>query len=168
MREKVRVKNMKEFENLKKEIEEGLSDYSFDFINDCRIEDNCYVSDSISEFANKNANSLPSDQRIFYYNNTDLCNNALIELGYDLNEMIKNGDSLDDLMRKAGVIGECYQIENIINKEIEDILKLLLINYIIENNIDCDIEVLDNINYRQIRFFSDLLDYLEEYLEEEE
>lgn len=157
---------MEKLENLKKEIESTLSDYSLDFINTYRIEDNCYISDCINEFADNNTSIYYSDQKEFYYNNEDLCNNALIELGYDLNQMIKNGSSLDDLICKAGAIGEYCAIENTLNSELEDIIKLMIINYVIENNIKCDIDILDNIDCYQIERFSDLIDLVKEYNQE--
>lgn len=159
---------MKEFEILKKEIEEGLSDYSLDFVDNYSLDSDGYVSDAISEFADSNTSIYYADQRKFYLNNADLCDNALIEFGYDLNDMIKQGEHLDDLICKAGAVGEFYKIETNINNELEDILKLLLINYIIDNNIKCDIDILDNINYYQIERFSDLMDLIDEYTKENE
>ena len=77
--------------------------------------------------------------------------------------MIKQGEHLDDLICKAGAADQYYYINNLLNNELEDILKLLLINHIIDNNIDCNIDILDNINYYQIERFSDLMDLIDEY-----
>ena len=153
-------------EKLKKEIERNLSDYSLDFANCYSLESGAYISDAINEFADNNTSIYYSDQKEFYYNNNDLCNNALIELGYDLNQMIKDGSSLDDLICKAGAIGEYCAIENTLNSELEDIIKLMIINYVIENNIKCDIDILDNINVYQNERFSDLIDLVKEYNQE--
>ena len=162
------MENMKKLEEIKEEIKSNLSDYSLDFANCYDFESNEYISDAISEFADSNTSIYYADQRKFYYENTDLCENALLEYGYDLNELIKDGNTLDDLICKAGAIGEYAYIQQTINGELEDVLKLILINYIIENNIECDIDILDNINIYQLDYFSDLLDLIEEYTKEEE
>ena len=160
--------NMEEIKNLKKEIESNLGDYALEFVEERNATDNDYISDAISEFADNNASVYYSDQRKFYYNNTDLCENTLIEYGYSLDDMIKEGYSLDDIICKAGAIGECSSIEHEIYSEIDNILKLLLINYIIDNNIKINVEVVENVEYYQMDRFSDLLDLLEDEEESEE
>lgn len=157
---------MEKFENLRKEIEKGLSDYSLGFVVDYSYDSYGYISDAISEFADRNTSIYYSDQRDFYYNNADLCDNALIEFGYDLNDMIKQGEHLDDLICKAGAIGEYYQIENVLNNELEDIIKILIIDYIEANNIQCDVDILDNIDFYRLEKFSDIIDYINEYNQE--
>lgn len=161
------MENMEKLMNLKKEIESNLNSYALDFADCYRVEDNEYISDAISEFADNNTSIYYSDQREFYYNNTDLCENALIEYGYSLNDMIKEGYNLDDIICKAGAIGEYSKIKNEIYFSIDDILKLLLINYIIENNVEINVEVLENVKYYKMDRFSDLLDLLEDEEEEE-
>lgn len=162
------MKNMEKFKNLKKEIESNLGDYALDFVDNHSADDNDYISDAISEFADYNTSVYYSDHREFYHKNQDLCDNALIEYGYSLDDMIKEGCKLDDIICKAGAIGEYSKIENEIYSEIDNILKLLLINYIIENEIEIDAEVLENVEYYQMNRFSDLLDLLEDEEEEEE
>lgn len=157
---------MEKLKELRNELSNNLSDYSLDFLNDCRIEDNCYISDYISEFADRNTSIYYSEQRKFYYDNTELCENALIEFGYDLNQMLKEGDTLDDLICKVGAIGEYMQIENILNDELEDIIKILIIDYIEANNIQCDIDILDNIDIYRLEKFSDIINYINEYNQE--
>lgn len=159
--------NIEKLENLKNEIERNLSDYSLDFVNDYSVNSYGYISDAISEFADSNTSIYYSDQRKFYYENTELCENVLLDFGYDLNQMLKDGDTLDDLICKAGSIGEYYKIEQTINGELEDVLKLMVINYIMENNIECDIDILDNIEVYKIDEFSDLLDLIDEYTKED-
>ena len=156
------MENMEKFKNLKKEIERNLGDYALDFVDGRRVEDDVYISDAISEFADNNTSIYYSDQREFYYKNSDLCDDALVEYGYSLDDMIKEGYSLDDMICKAGAIGEYSTIENNLYSEIDNILKLLLINYIIDNNIKIDVEVVENVEYYKMNCFSDLLDLLEE------
>lgn len=157
---------MEKFENLRKEIEEGLNDYSLDFVVDYSWNSYGYISDAISEFADRNTSIYYSEQRKFYYDNTELCENALLDFGYDLNQMLREGDTLDDLICKAGAIGEYMQIENILNDELEDIIKILIIDYIEANNIQCDIDILDNIDTYKLQKFDDIIDYINEYNQE--
>lgn len=157
---------MEKFENLRKEIEEGLNDYSLDFVVDYSWNSYGYISDAISEFADRNTSIYYSEQRKFYYDNTELCENALLDFGYDLNQMLREGETLDDLICKAGAIGEYMQIENILNDELEDIIKLTIVNYIMDNNINCDIDILDNIDIYRLEKFSDIIYYINEYNQE--
>ena len=76
---------MENLENLRKEIEERLNNYSLDFVVDYSCNSYGYISDAISEFADRNTSIYCGGQRKFYYDNTELCENALIEFGYDLN-----------------------------------------------------------------------------------
>ena len=151
------MENLKELRN---ELSNNLSDYSLDFINDYSLGSYGYICDAMSEFADNNTSIYYSEQRKFYYDNTELCENALIDYGYDLNQMLKEGSTLDDLICKAGAIGEYMQIENILNDELEDIIKILIIDYIEANNIQCDVEILDNIDTYKLQKFDDIIDYI--------
>ena len=157
---------MMNLEELRNELSSGLSDYSLDFINDYSLGSYGYICDAMSEFADGNTSIYSSEQRKFYYDNTELCENALLDFGYDLNQMLREGETLDDLICKAGAIGEYMQIENILNDELEDIIKILIIDYIEANNIQCDIDILENINYYQLEKFNDIIDYINEYNQE--
>ena len=167
MEEKMKKENLEKLEDLKMELENCLDDYSLDFVDCYPVNSYGYITDAASEFADSNTSIYCNQQRDFYYNNMELCENALIDLGYSLDEMIKEGDTLDDLICRAGAIGEYYHIEETINNELEDVIKLIIINYILDNKINCDIEFLNDLDIYNLNRFDDLMDLIQENQESE-
>lgn len=159
---------MKKLEALKKELENIMNDSSIDFVNDYAIENNSYLCDAFTEFSDNRVSVYYSDQREFYFNNRELCNDALIEFGYDLNDFIKEGYDLDDLICKAGAVGEYQKNYCELSEDEEEIKKLLVINYLIENEITTiDEETINNIINEDIEIINDLKDLIDEELEEQ-
>lgn len=135
-----------------------------------------YITDCVHEFADNNTSIYYNDQREYYYNNSDACMNALKDCGYSLDEFIKEGYDLDDLICKAGAIGEYNAIYNELWDDVENILKLKLIDLIIEDinkNDDCikDFETIknfiDEFNFYNLQEFDELDDALNELKETE-
>lgn len=164
----MKKENLEKLEDLKMELENCLDGYSLDFVNCYPLDSYGYITDAVSEFADNNTSIYYNDQRNFYYNNTELCENALIDFGYSLDEMLKEGNTLDDLICRAGAIGEYYHIEETINNELEDVIKLIIINYILDNKINCDIEFLDDIDIYNLDRFDDLMDLINENIQDDE
>lgn len=159
--------NFEKLEDLKMELENCLDDYSIDFVNCYPLDSYGYITDAVSEFADSHTSIYYNQQRDFYYNNTELCEETLLDFGYDLNQMLKDGDTLDDLICKAGAIGEYRHIEETISNELEDVIKLIIVNYIIDNKINCNIDFLEDIDVYNLDRFDDLMDLINENVQEE-
>lgn len=123
-----------------------MAEFSIDFAGDHSIDQNNYICDSITEYADQATSVYYSDQKRFYEENSDFCNDKLIEYGYDLNELLKECGSLDQMICKAGAIGEYAQNEAILYEDLENIIKLMAYNYIIENNLVLSEEQIDILN----------------------
>lgn len=163
----MKKENFEKLEDLKMDLENCLDDYSVDFANCYPVDSYGYISDAVSEFADSHTSIYYSDQRDFYYNNTELCEETLLDFGYDLNQMLKDGDTLDDLICKAGAIGEYRHIDETINNELEDVIKLIIVNYILDNKVDCDIDFLEDLDVYNLDRFDDLMDLINENVQEE-
>ena len=163
----MKKENLEKLEGLKIELENCLDDYSLDFVNCYPVNSYGYITDAVSEFADSHTSIYYNDQRNFYYNNTELCDETLLDFGYDLNQMLKDEDTLDDLICRAGAIGEYRHIEETINNELEDVIKLIIVNYILDNNVDCDIDFLNDIDVYNLDRFDDLANLVQENTQEE-
>lgn len=127
------------FEELKKmqeHLKYEMSDEAYDFCYGWSIESDNYFCDCITEYADSNTSVYSYDQREFYNNNVELCENALLEFGYDLNDMVKNGDTLEDIICKAGAIGQFKQIEETLYEDFENIKKLMVLNYLVDKGLE--------------------------------
>ena len=138
---------------------------------------NNYLDDLISEYADNNASIYYSDQRNYYFENTDICLEALDMFGYSgesLQTLLKDCGDLDGLICKAGAIGEYYQNENHLQEDKENIIVCLLLEYILKNweeltqkqlkNKDFSeiITICEDVNINQIERISDIPDYFQE------
>ena len=121
------------------------NDISSDFIYSYSLDSYGYICDSITEFADSETSIYYSDQRAFYNDNVELCENALLDYGYDINELLRNGDSLDDIICKAGAIGEFMKNERDLYDDIENIILYLICDYVLENDINISIDDIENI-----------------------
>lgn len=126
-----------------------------------------YISDAIRESADVFTSIYRSDQRQFYYNNTELCMDALKELGYEL----KDFDDLDDALCKAGAVGEFMRLEREAYDELQNILNNYAINYILSNDIKITKKQLDDVlenielNYDRFERFDEIDDLISETIE---
>lgn len=95
---------------LREEIAQGVSQHTLDFLADVP---SGYIDDAINEYADNNTSIYYCDQRKFYFDNTELCEDALCEYGYTgetLADLLKECGGLDGLICKAGAIGEYASI----------------------------------------------------------
>ena len=159
--------NLEELKNELKEIEKKLNDISKDFIGDWSIDNAQFLCDAITEYADSHTSIYFSDQKEFYNNNVELCEAALIEFGYNLNDLLKEGNSLTDIICRAGAVGEYSKNQKELYEDEEEIKKALLLKYCIDNNILINLEDIDYIlNIFEIDRLNDILDCLNDYLEE--
>lgn len=162
------MKNLQELKDTLKTIKDYLNDISLDFINDYNdIDNNSYICDAFTEYADNQISVYCSDQRDFYNNNVELCENALLDCGYDLTEELRKGQTLDDLICKAGVCGWYEQNTKKLYEDESEIIKALAIQYCIDNDIDIDIDTIEYMNIDSNNRFSDIVDAIEEAIEEE-
>ena len=158
-------------EGIKEELEEGLNSLSLDFLGDYDLTSSSYLSDAFSEYADGAISIYYSDQRAYYYDHTEECDQALTELysGSDLAEMIKR-EGLDGLICHAGVCGAYNANYAELSEDEENIKKLLVIRWLLKNDIftleESELaELLDEAaDYNNDRI-SDLLDLVNEKLE---
>ena len=129
---------------------------SCDFVNDYSLTSGCYVSDSITEYADNAISVYLKDQHNYFLENSEECEAALLEY-YDsdsIASLIKN-EGLYNLCCRAGACGAFMKNSNDLYDDIERIKICLIIDYLL--NIDkfldpeqiheiaaCDFDVLDD------------------------
>lgn len=128
--------NKERLEGIKRDLEEGLYDISLDFVSDYSIEDDHYISDLFSEYADSVVSVYSYDQHNYFLDHSSDCEDALLELydGDSLANMIKD-KGLYELCCLAGVCGEYRQNYNMLSEDEENIKKLLIIRYLLKNDI---------------------------------
>lgn len=151
-------------------LEETMNSSSIDFVNDYSINnnENQYLSDLITEYADSSISIYYVDQYNYWNDHTDDCEQALLDL-YDaetLKDIIKS-QGLYNLCCTAGVCGQFNNIERELYDDIDNICKCLLLNYMIDNfykftkkdasYID---DVIDITNYNNIDRMNELLNNL--------
>ena len=115
---KTTLKKDELIEKIKNEIEaikDDAIDYVCDFIEQYSYITTRYISDAFNEFADSNTSIYYSDQREYYYNNTDECLDAIKWNYGSLSEFMAcfpDIYDLDDAICKAGMIGEYEKIYN--------------------------------------------------------
>jgi hypothetical protein len=114
-------------------IKKGFGDsYANDFIEE--VDNNCrYLGDAMNEFADSHTSVYFSEQREYYYNNENECMDALNEYGYNLEDMAHEGMTLDDMICKAGAIGEYKAIYEEIAGEEGKIRQALAIKFLLDD-----------------------------------
>lgn len=126
---------MKDYlEQLKEELERKVNDYSIDFVNEHDVNDSQYGCDAFTEFADNNTSIYYSDQRDYYYKNSSDCDDALLSM-YDADsiaQMIRDR-GVDAVVCQAGACGEYDAIYRALSEDEEEIKKLLVVKYFIEN-----------------------------------
>lgn len=159
-----KIKNY--LEDKKEDLKSKINDISLDFINDNNIKNSCYICDAFTEYAD---------------NSVDICNNDLLEwakYNYNLVEegidelgVVTDSNGRADFMRTI-MQAQFLENENLLNQDFEEIIKILAINYLLENlkDIKTDLEkVKDVVENLEIEInnndrLNDILDYLNEQL----
>ena len=125
-----------ELKKLMEELKEKMNDISNDFVSNYSLNNRGYICDTMSEFADSETSIYYSEQREFYNSHVELCENALLEFGYNLNDMLKQGDTLEDIICRSATIGEYYLNERQLSEDEESIILYLACDYAINNDID--------------------------------
>lgn len=159
---------------IKETTEKKMNDYSLDFVSDYEIDSSSYLSDAFTEWADNNISVYYSDQFNYYEEHATECEDALLELydGESIADKIKK-EGLYNLCCLAGVCGQYNEITGQLYEDEESIKKLLVIRYLIKNDIyiltDEKLEkLLEEVELANINRINDLLDIVNEYLETEE
>lgn len=121
----------------KADIMDNLNPISHDFVNDNSLEQINYLSDAFSECADNETSLYYSDQRDYFNDHPQECENALLEL-YDkdsLADIIKN-EGLDSLICKAGACGEYEANLSDLYENEDEIKEALTLKYLEEHKDD--------------------------------
>ena len=112
---------------------ENINDISRDFVNDNSLERIDYLSDAFTECADYFTSIYYADQRDYFNDHTEECENALLELyGSDtLADLIKS-EGLDGLICKAGACGEYEANLNELYEDEDEIKEALTLEYLEE------------------------------------
>ena len=127
---------------LREEIATGVNSTTIDFLEGVP---SGYIDDAVNEYADSNISIYYADQRKFYFDNTELCENALQEYGYTgetLADLLKECGDLDGLICRAGAVGEYASICRDIWDDNEELRQLYAIDEILRlglTNIDGDL-----------------------------
>lgn len=109
-------------EELKREIEQYAEEQVLDFVSDYELQNINYLDDSFREFADNNTSLYYSEQREYYNEHRNECEDALLEY-YDgdfiANKIKKEG--IDSLICFCGAIGEYNNIFNELSQNEEDV-----------------------------------------------
>lgn len=125
----------KELELMLEELKERLENtYALDFVEEHDSSEENYLTDAIAEFADNRTSVYYSEQREFYNDNTEDCDNALLEM-MDAESMVNyiKEYGLDRLMCYAGSLGKYTAIENDLHDNENEIVKILAIKYALEH-----------------------------------
>lgn len=150
-------------ENIIKELENKMNDYSVDFVNDYYNADSMYLCDAISEFADSNTSIYYSEIMDFIAKNPEAVNNAINEFGW-------NGCGND--IYKAGQMAEYQDIQNDIYADLDNVIKLIAYkkayhNYDIINPTEQQYKDIDDIDCEGIDTDSrieDIEDYVKSFI----
>ncbi len=141
---------IKKIEASMNEITEKINDYSIDFLDDYAGLEVRYLRDLIDEFADNNISVYYSDQRKYYNDHYKECNDALLNYGYDLNELLKECGDLDGIICRAGAIGE---YDAIYTQLIED--EKAIIEYLRLYNL---LQIINELSIKKIeKYFENIL-----------
>ena len=96
---------LQELLNSIKSLEDCIDSYAIDFAREWYNSDISYIEDAFHEFADQNTSIYYEEQRQYYYEHDVECEEAMIEYGYDFNDLVKE-IGLNGLIAKAGAIGQ--------------------------------------------------------------
>ncbi len=98
------------------EIKSNLSPISKGFVEEYKNQEIYYIDDEFNTYADNHVSISYDEQRDYYYNNVDSCNGAIREYYINFSEFAKTCENdiydLDDLICKAGALGEYREFYN--------------------------------------------------------
>ena len=158
--------NKQELIEYKEDLEREMNDISVDFCANQTADDSAYICDAITEYADNEVHIYYSDIFDFAKEHYDYVEQAIEEFG-----VATNGKKVD-LLRTIQQ-GEFLYNEEQLYDDLEDIVKLVAVNHLIDNDIELDeeqteelfdkLEGIDN-NDR----FDDILDAIKDVMGGEE
>lgn len=159
-----KIKNY--LEDKKEDLENKINNISLDFINDNDIKDSGYICDAITEYADNRVDIYNSDLLEWAKHNYELVEDSIDEFGVATDSNGK-ADFIRTIMQ-----AQFLENENLLNQDFEEIIKILAINYLLENleDIKADFEkVEDVVENLEIEIdnnnrLDDILDHLNEQL----
>lgn len=154
--------NLEAFIKAQKEL---LNEEAYDFVNTYNASDSAYFSDAVAEFADGRCNIYYEDQRKYFYDNAEYCENALLELldNESIADYIKK-NGLDGLICYAGVCGQYQKINEDIAEQQELIIRIMTAEYCLNISEYLEIEEIKEIaeNLIYIDRFDDIVDAVNE------
>ena len=121
----------------KANIMENLNSISYDFVNDNSLEQINYLCDAFNEMADNKTSVYCAEQKQYFYDHPQECENALLEW-YDsesLADIIKD-EGLETLICKAGMCGEYLANTNKLYEDEDEIKEALTLKYLEEHKDD--------------------------------
>lgn len=112
---------MIKLETLKNDLLKQLNDISKDFCNDYSLNYSNYICDLITEHADQNVDIYYSDRAKWFADNWELVDEAIAEFG-------KSDNIMQDI-----VSGQFLQNERQLYEDLENIIKILALDFIIED-----------------------------------
>ena len=162
-------KTKKYLESQKEELKRQINDISSDFCGDYGdITQNNYICDAITEYADNQVDINATALLEWAVDNYEYVEQAIDEFGVS-----KDSNGRADFLRTIAA-GQFFKNEEELNQDIEEIVQLLAINYLLKNEIEIEEEVLEDMLKDLKHYiysndhFSDILDKIEEYTNKDE
>lgn len=142
----ISIINIKPLLTYKAEIVGNLNAISCDFVGDNYIENDSYISDLFTEFADSQTSIYYCDQKKYYLEHSEQSEQDFLEL-YDGDSIINiiKDEGLENLICKVGAVGEFCQNERDLYECKEEIIAFLLVQHVIENS-----ELYENVEINEI------------------
>lgn len=158
-------------EELKDNLKAGMNDISIDFASDYDITQDDYISDLFCEYADNRVDVYNSNLLEWAKYNYEYIEEAIDEYG----DVAKDPSGRADFMRTIQQ-GQFLYYERQLYEDAEDIIKLLAINYLLENEDEVETEMdndridemLDDIDVDTNDRMSDIKDVVWSYIKKEE
>ena len=143
--------------------------FAQDYADERALSESCYISDDFTEYADSATSIYYSDQRAYYNDHAQECEDALLEL-YDSDSIAdyikKNG--LDGLICHAGALGEYRANETALYEDQENITYCLIIDYLLNTDQYLEFVDIEEIASEDLDRWSDYCDLINEKVKEGE
>ena len=130
------------------EIKSNLNSISRYFVEDYKNQEIYYIDDEFNSYADNHVSIYYDEQRDYYYNNIDACNGAIREFYINFSEFAKSCESdiydLDDLICKAGALGEYRELYNALYDDSDEIKACLFLYEVIRVLQESEKEILND------------------------
>lgn len=113
---------------------ENIYSISYDFVNENALENINYIDDCFHETADQMTSVYYAEQKAYFYEHTEECENALLELyGSDSLADIVKREGLEGLLCKAGACGEYEDNLSKLYENEDEIKECLTLEYLEEH-----------------------------------